>query len=393
MSDSDHMSDEFREYVIDLLEMNEIPSLLADLASRLSRSVAYRDILSNRTYTASDDIVFDEMARSYPLQELCRIFATLNISEGKTVYGVLVVSGDYDMRSPIIAAATLGLRMLIRRENMRERKKVQFIDNFLSDILSGALNDSVELGERLRLIGYERDGACFALVIDGLPESQLPEKHAADIVKTFFPRAIYKVESEGIICAIFPQNEIGRIAVAENLSNLAGLLVRRLGGGVKLGVGSTVDSLLSFAKSADEAAKAIFLGSMQTNEDALFVWEKLGSARIIGLLAETLEGRELYRVYLGEIAAFDARNNMDLVGTLQALDDNCWNLRLASEQLNVHINTVKYRYGKVCELIDSDLRLAQTRFDVSLALRLGRIYEFKKTITDGRKGLVPRDTK
>lgn len=389
MDEIGRMSDEFREYVIDLLEVNEIPALLADLSSRIGRPVAYRDILSNRTFSASDDALFNEMTRSYPLQELRRIFASVNINEDSTVYGILIVSGEYNMRSPIIAAASLGLRLLIRRENTRERKKMQFIDNFLADILSGVLNDPIELGERLRIIGYDGDGACFALVIETSSESPLPEKHLTDIVKTFFPRTIYKVEASRIICAVFPQKSIGKIAVGENIRNLAGLLVRRFGDAVKLGIGSTADSLLSFAKSADEAAKAIFLGSMQRSDEAIFVWEKLGTARIIGLLAGTSEGRELYSMCLGKIAEFDMHNSMDLIETLSALDDNCWNMRMASEQLNVHINTVKYRYSKICELISSDLRLAQTRFNVSLALRLGRIYEFKKTITEGRKGLSP----
>ncbi len=384
MGDSFGMSDEFREYVMDLLEMNDISSLLADLSARTGCDTAYRDIASGRTFTGSPDRLFNERVRSFPLHELQRIFSTIPISESGRTYGHLFASGGCDMRSPLVSAASLGISLLTRRDSIMEQKERLFEDHFLRDLLSGALTDKIEIGERLRLLGHGADSPCFALAIQHSLHSDLSEERVADMVKTFFPRTLYTSRNGGMLCAVFQPPRLGEIAVGENLRNLANLFARRAKGMMRLGVGSRVVSLASFADSADEAESALFLGGAGDGDRTLFVWSELGSARVMGLIAESSEGRELHDASLGKIEAYDAQYGMNLLGTLAALDEYSWNLRIAAGHLSVHLNTVKYRYAKICELLDVDLKMSSVRFNIALALKLHKIYEFKKNMTTGR---------
>ncbi len=58
-----------------------------------------------------------------------------------------------------------------------------------------------------------------------------------------------------------------------------------------------------------------------------------------------------------------------LIETLDALVSEGWNLRAASRRLHVHINTLRYRIGKIEELTERSLDDGGDRLALALALR------------------------
>jgi PucR C-terminal helix-turn-helix domain/Purine catabolism regulatory protein-like family/GGDEF-like domain len=72
---------------------------------------------------------------------------------------------------------------------------------------------------------------------------------------------------------------------------------------------------------------------------------------------------------LGPVAAYDERHNAELLPTLRVfLDcDGSWNM--CASRLYVHVNTVRYRIGRIEELTGRDLSSLPDRVDFFLALR------------------------
>ena len=72
---------------------------------------------------------------------------------------------------------------------------------------------------------------------------------------------------------------------------------------------------------------------------------------------------------LGPVAAYDERHHAELLPTLRAfLDcDGSWNV--CASRLYVHVNTVRYRIGRIEELTGRDLSTLPDRVDFFLALR------------------------
>lgn len=72
---------------------------------------------------------------------------------------------------------------------------------------------------------------------------------------------------------------------------------------------------------------------------------------------------------LDPVLAYDARNDAGLLETLEAFLDCSGSWSRAAERLHLHVNTVRYRIGRVEELTCRDLGVLADRVDVFLALR------------------------
>ncbi|GAA1866145.1 PucR family transcriptional regulator ligand-binding domain-containing protein [Pseudonocardia ailaonensis] len=72
---------------------------------------------------------------------------------------------------------------------------------------------------------------------------------------------------------------------------------------------------------------------------------------------------------LGPVLAYDARNDSGLMETLEAFLEHSGSWSRTAEHLHLHVNTVRYRIGRVEELTARTLSHFPDRVDVFLALR------------------------
>jgi hypothetical protein len=72
---------------------------------------------------------------------------------------------------------------------------------------------------------------------------------------------------------------------------------------------------------------------------------------------------------LGPLAAYDEQHHADLVPTLRAFLDCNGSWSACATKLYVHVNTVRYRIGRIEELTGRDLSSLANRVDFFLALR------------------------
>ena len=67
---------------------------------------------------------------------------------------------------------------------------------------------------------------------------------------------------------------------------------------------------------------------------------------------------------------YDDQHHANLIETLQSIINCGWNLKLASEKLFLHYNSVKYRFQKICDLLEIDLRDNSRHTEIELALKI-----------------------
>ena len=104
--------------------------------------------------------------------------------------------------------------------------------------------------------------------------------------------------------------------------------------------------------------------------DLVSIYEELGSLKIFALISNSPEAKEFYDLYIGKITRYDEKHNTALLETLLAIRSNNWNLKKASEKMFIHYNTIKYRYQRICEILNMDLRDREKQFDIEIALKL-----------------------
>ena len=111
-------------------------------------------------------------------------------------------------------------------------------------------------------------------------------------------------------------------------------------------------------------------------DDILF-YDNMGVYRLLaGGQSEVCE--EYMERYILPVLHYDQQYRTALFSSLQTMIRCSWNLRHAAQELYIHYNSAKYRYQKICELLNMDLRDPEQRLNMEIALRVYHIYK-KKT--------------
>ncbi|MFD4909278.1 PucR family transcriptional regulator [Kitasatospora purpeofusca] len=159
---------------------------------------------------------------------------------------------------------------------------------------------------------------------------------------------------------------------ADALRELLAPLEAGLGseGRITLGVSAPAKEAVGLRGALEEARHARRIAAARVGRVCVAGPEELAS-HVLLLAAVPDEVRRAFRSrLLDTVIAYDIEHQADLVRTLEAFlrSDGSWT-RCAA-QLHVHVNTLRYRIGRIEELTGRDLSRLEDRVDFYLALEL-----------------------
>lgn len=96
----------------------------------------------------------------------------------------------------------------------------------------------------------------------------------------------------------------------------------------------------------------------------------MGAYKLLYKITVDQEMKEFCDKYLWPLIDYDRENNTEYIRTLRALVDNDWNLKATADKLYIHYNTMKYRFEKICEILNINLKDKENKFSMELALKL-----------------------
>jgi DNA-binding PucR family transcriptional regulator len=102
----------------------------------------------------------------------------------------------------------------------------------------------------------------------------------------------------------------------------------------------------------------------------------LADAGPFGILSEMLDYALVdgyCRAVLSNVRQHDKTQAAVLMPTLQSLVQHGGRPQPVADELNVHISTIRYRMQKLRDSFDIDVRDAEARFRIEMALRLSRL--------------------
>jgi hypothetical protein len=136
---------------------------------------------------------------------------------------------------------------------------------------------------------------------------------------------------------------------------------------VVVGISSAADAA-SLRGAVEEAGHAHDLGERRPGSTAVVAGEEIALHQLLlaGLPEELRDS--LRRRVLGPLLVHDATGGSDLLGTLRVFLDCSGSWTTAAARLHVHVNTLRYRIGRVEGLLGVDLSDFRQRVDVFLAL-------------------------
>ncbi|MER5266470.1 PucR family transcriptional regulator ligand-binding domain-containing protein [Actinosynnema sp. NPDC002837] len=273
---------------------------------------------------------------------------------------ILVVSGD---RAQDEVATELASLVGVERARVVQGREIEnrAAGPLLRQVFAGG-----DLAARIAAVGWDPDAPLRVLaasVSDGQVEQAvaLVEEVLASVTSAFLVSAV-----DGEVYALVPSGAWAD-GVRSALRTLEpGLRSTRVLVGISSPVGHS-----GLRGAAEEASHARRLGERRTGRTCVVAGEEIALHQL--LLAGVPEElrRSLRRRLLGPVLDYDAEHGSDLVGTLRVFLDCSGSWTTAAARLHVHVNTLRYRVGRVEDLLGVDLSDFTERVDLYLALQAG----------------------
>lgn len=246
-----------------------------------------------------------------------------------------------------------------------------------------------EIHTRSQLYGWDLSGGGCAVIIDinNIKKHYLQklEPAANDKLQSytelifdasishmtlFFPSAKYYQQSDFISFLLPGQGAAAKQALEKVFAGLKASLAGLVPFTVSMAVGSYVDDVIDIHQSFEQAKNVIQIVYQLQRFDCILFYEQLGIFKLLISVSDQKETIEFCRKYIAPLKEYDSRHNSTLIETMQAIVSCGWNVKAASEQLFVHYNSAKYRFQKICDILEMDLHDATLHTEIELALKI-----------------------
>lgn len=390
---ADKIREKFLRMAVDGKGVGE---MLAALREETGRGALFADTHFRRLYFSDDEISarFEGIDAGGLTAELCAGYERRAVRNSAENFGFILLESDGSadgVRDALkYAASAVALRMMDGVANQRVEEKYRGL--FLEDLITNNVKTEAEIHNRARLYGWDFRHGGFVVVVDinnikkfytsGLDmetDAKLNEASriifsiSTDKMLSAFPDAKCYEQSDLAVFIVSPerydQNKIN-LRLESLFAEIRSAVAASTHFTVTMGVGEYFPNIRDIHKSYAQARTSINLGYRLEKFDCILFYGRMGIYRLLSQAAGTKEAEEFVARYLHPLEAYDAKYGATLASTLEAIIKCGWNLKLASDELHIHYNSVKYRFGKICELTASDLRDGEERLAVSLALKL-----------------------
>jgi PucR family transcriptional regulator, purine catabolism regulatory protein len=248
------------------------------------------------------------------------------------------------------------------------------IEEELLDVLTAGRPGSHQAArERAKRKGFDVDAPYLVIAAEPAEAGRAPKVRAAweRQLATMRTSALVRERGESTLAlvSLAGRRALEPRALVEQLHRAA----RAASGPVALGYGAVRTGTAEIARGAREAEQALTMGRRLFGPDSATAFKNLGLYRLLYALQPLPELRQFRDDALARLAAKDRRGV--LLQTLAAYLATNGSPTDAADRLHLHRNTVLYRLGRIEDLLGVDLRNAEVRLALHLALKIGDVLD------------------
>ncbi len=285
----------------------------------------------------------------------------------------VVVDGTWSLWDPALVDAVGELAAIVALHRARREESQRIVRGIADDALILLETETAGRPEtlvRLKQAGVDVSGRIMVAVgaIAGRPDLvEIARSMLEDLAALIGPPVV-GVTSDGRAVALLPLADERTDPLPELREGLARLSPGLGRSRFVIGVGApTTPEALSGA--LDEARHASRLAEQRDGEVSLVASQDVTTyGALLAMVPDELRRAFAARV-VGPVLEYDERSDAGLRETLWAFLENSGSWSRTAEALHLHVNTVRYRIGRVEELTGRDLSSLEDRVDVFLALR------------------------
>ena len=381
-----------------------IHQILQTLSTLIQEPTAYVDTVFHKVYfsenVSEDSLYLKGLSYEIILNEYREKYQCIDVVNKEQKFGYIMLLSDRsdrtypDTDSNIYktaieyASIVIILRMQIRISNRMIEEK--YYSSFVGDLMLNNVKTREEINTRAHLYGWNLDGGGFVAIIDinnikkyylrnlDTGTNEKLQKYTDQIfdtsikyIKQAFPSTIYYSQSDFIAFLITGKLPVSaRKTLADTFSQIQHSLLNAVPFTISMGVGMYVDDIINIHNSYQQAKQVIQTVYQIQQFNRLFFYDQIGIYRLLFSISSNNEAIEFCDKYVKPLQQYDDQHHANLIETLQSIINCGWNLKLASEKLFLHYNSVKYRFQKICDLLEIDLRDNSRHTEIELALKI-----------------------
>lgn len=387
---------------------SSIPKILSVLSSFIEKDTVFIDTYFNKCYFSdSHSVVAKDLShienykdmKSYDLkkynlypvankhEQFGHILTLRNDSFSKNED---MFKGNISQTAYEYASIVLILRMQMRISNYMVDEKYR--NSFLEDLLLNNIKTESEIHSRSMLYDWDfTDGGQVILFdinkikkyyIQGLDSktdenlkryTQIIFSSAIKSMKKLYPRSKHYILSD-LIAFVLSVKDDEKVNISKNIEDVFQSIRTEIAHTtpftITIGIGEYYNNIIDIHKSYKEAKTAIEIGYLLEKFDCILYYKKMEIYHLLKIVSESRESDFYCNKYIIPIVNYDKIHHSNLLITLQEIINCGWNLKLASEKLYIHYNSSKYRFQKICNILNVDLREHDIQLMVEIALKL-----------------------
>jgi purine catabolism regulator len=248
------------------------------------------------------------------------------------------------------------------------------VEEELLDVLTAGRPGSHQAArERAKRKGFDVDAPYLVVAAEPAERGSAPKVRAAweRLLATMRASALVRERGDATLAlvSLAGRRALEPKALVEQLHRGARAAI----GPVALGYGAVRTGTAEIAGAAREAEQALTMGRRLFGPDSATAFKNLGLYRLLYALQPLPELRAFRDDALARLGAKDRRGV--LLQTLGAYLATNGSPTDAADRLHLHRNTVLYRLGRIEDLLGADLRNAEVRLALHLALKIGDVLE------------------
>ncbi|MCB7319661.1 PucR family transcriptional regulator [Lacrimispora sp. 210928-DFI.3.58] len=398
-----------KEFLSLAINNNSVPEILQTLRTVTGIPCAFMDTHFKNLYFSDEDSPLMQQLQDVRPESITNEFLQqydhYAVANKNEQFGFLLfektklkVNSQSSVQTALeYASIVLILRIQIRIANQQMAEKYQAA--FLEDLLLNNVKADVEIHNRARLYGWDFTHGGLAAVVDinnikkyfidrldsntnrMLEEAtEIIFRHSIREMHQTFPQAKYFRQSDLIVFILSvpaAEREILPEQLEQTFKRLQAQLANVSPFTITLGIGQYYENIRDISKSYSEARVAINLGYSLQWFDRILFYNRLGLYRLLAPIMDRPEAEELYTQYILPLEDYDRQYHGELLATLQEILQCGWNLKESASRLYIHYNSIKYRYSKICKILNLDLSDHNNRSLVEIAMKLYRLKCFR----------------
>lgn len=379
-----------------VLNGGDVDQIIGTLSKITGGSAAYLDTKFRQDCISSHSEEFNKQIIIRDIGDIMAKYKSYPIRIGKKNYGYIVYEDNKNIMENFsdIAVEHAGtvLKLSIQRHISNIEIENRHRTEFVQDLILKNFKTESEIANKASLYGWNCERGIYAAVVEIDKFEQIKDQKAAQNelssletvkerifdacdaqVRQSYPMIISAVINDSLIFLIEPEISDFKdfsAQLAKNARGIGEMILRRFGYTITIGVGDYRETALEACESYQEAKSAVKIGKRLNVNDKILFYRQLGIYRLLGSFYNSPEAREFCDLSIGKLKQHDARYGTELFKTLICINDAGWNLKNASGKMFVHYNTMKYRYKKIEEILNTSLENSEERFNISMAIKL-----------------------